>query len=133
MLDKNMTWVHLVTVLALVQFVFFGVLVSMGRIKQGVKPPSMTGSPVFEALVRVHLNTLERLMLFVPLLWMAGLYWSPKWAALVGVFFLVGRFMYWRAYVKHPDLRQPGNILSMLAIAVLLVATLTGLVQTLQK
>jgi glutathione S-transferase len=133
MVDKQMAWVILVTVLALIQFIFFGVLVSVGRIKHGVQPPSMTGPAAFEALVRVHLNTLERLMLFIPLLWMAALFWSPQWAALAGVFFLVGRFMYWRAYVKDPASRQPGNIVSMLAIAVLLLATLTGLAQTALK
>jgi glutathione S-transferase len=133
MVDKNMAWVCLVTVLALIQFIFFGALVSMGRIKHGVQPPSMTGPAAFEALVRVHLNTLERLILFVPLLWMAALLWSPQWAALAGVFFLVGRFIYWRAYVKDPASRQPGNILSMLAIAVLLLATVMGIVQTVLK
>ncbi len=129
MVDNNMLWVVLVTLLALIQFAFFGALVSMARVKHGVKPPLMTGPAAFDALVRVHLNSLERLMLFVPLLWMAAQFWSPKYAALVGVFFLIGRFMYWRAYVKHPDLRQPGNIVSMLSIAVLLLATLAGLVQ----
>jgi glutathione S-transferase len=133
MLDKNMAWVYLVTALALVQFTFFGALVSKGRKQHSVLPPTMTGPAAFEALVRVHLNTLERLIVFVPLLWMAAMFWPAQWAALVGAFFIVGRFMYWRAYVKRPDLRQPGNILSMLAIAVLLLATLTGLVQTALK
>lgn len=49
-----MAWLHFVAVLSLIQFIFFGVVVSVGRIKHGVQPPSMTGSADFEALVRVH-------------------------------------------------------------------------------
>jgi glutathione S-transferase len=124
-----MHYVSLVTVLALIQFTFFGALVAIARGKLGIAAPAMSGSPEFDRLVRVHLNTLERLVLFVPLLWMATQFWNPAWVAAVGAVFLVGRMLYWKGYVKSPEARSLGNIVSMLPIGVLLVANLVGLVR----
>jgi glutathione S-transferase len=76
-----MHYVHLVIVLALIQFIFFGALVAIARGKLGVPAPAMSGTPEFERLVRVHLNTMERLVLFVPLLWMAAQFWNSAWMA----------------------------------------------------
>lgn len=72
-----MNYVILVTVLASIQFTFFGALVAIARGKLGVAAPAMSGPPEFDRLVRVHLNTLERLVLFVPLMWMATQFWAP--------------------------------------------------------
>ncbi len=125
-----MNYISLITVLALMQFAFFGALVAKARRKLGIAAPAMTGPPEFEALVRVHLNTLERLVLFVPLLWMAAQFWSPWAVAGVGVVFLLGRVLYWKGYVKHPDARKTGNIVSMLSIGLLLLATVAGVVSS---
>jgi glutathione S-transferase len=124
-----MHYVSLVTVLALIQFTFFGALVAIARGKLGIAAPAMSGSPEFDRLVRVHLNTLERLVLFVPLLWMATQFWNPAWVAAVGAVFLVGRMLYWKGYVKSPEARSLGNIVTMLAMGVLLLANLGGLVR----
>ncbi len=124
-----MNYVILVTVLASIQFTFFGALVAIARGKLGVAAPAMSGPPEFDRLVRVHLNTLERLLLFVPLMWMATQFWNPTWVAAVGAVFLVGRTLYWKGYVKSPEARKLGNIVSMLPIGVLLLANLVGLVR----
>ena len=125
-----MNAIILVTVVALFQFFIFGALVAIARAKQGIAAPAMTGTPAFERLVRVHLNTLERLVLFVPLMWLAAQFWNPLWVAGVGVVFLVARMLYWRGYVKHPDQRMLGNVLSMIPIGIFLLATLVGLVRS---
>lgn len=122
-----MNLVILVTVLALIQFAFFGALVARARSKLGVAAPAMSGPPEFDRLVRVHLNTLERLVLFVPLMWMATQFWAPAWVAAAGVVFLLGRMLYWKGYVKNPEARSFGNIVTMLPIGVLLLAGLVGL------
>jgi glutathione S-transferase len=124
-----MHYVTLITVLALIQFTFFGALVAKSRDKLSIAAPAMSGSPEFDRLVRVHQNTMERLVLFVPLLWMATQFWSPAWVATVGVIFLVGRMLYWKGYVKSPEARSMGNIVTMLPIGVLLLANLVGLVR----
>ena len=128
-MNPAMGWIVLVTVLALVQFTFFGALVSMARIQRGVPAPRMAGDEAFERLSRVHLNTLERLALFLPLLWLAAQSWPPQWLAALGAVYLVGRVLYWRGYVQSAPGRAVGNIVTMLPIGVLLVLNLVRLVQ----
>lgn len=121
-----MTFTSIVTTLALMQFIFFGALVAKARRRLDIPAPAMTGSPEFECLVRVHANTLERLVLFMPLLWMSAQFWNSVVMAGIGSVFLLARVLYWRGYVMHPEKRKAGNILTMLTLGVLLVATLAG-------
>jgi len=87
-----MHYVDLVAVLAVAQFVFFGVLVGQARGRYGVKAPAVTGHELFERTYRVQMNTLELLVAFLPLLFIAGKYWPQAWVAAVGAVFLMGRF-----------------------------------------
>jgi glutathione S-transferase len=116
-----------ITVLSLMQFFFFGALVGKARARLGVKAPAMNGSETFERLLRVHLNTMERLVMFVPLLWTAAQFWNPLWVSAAGALFLVGRMLYWRGYVRSPEQRGLGNVLTVVSIAFLLLANLAGL------
>ena len=126
-----MAWIHLVTFLALVEYLIFGVLVGRARVTFGVKAPAITGHEVFERYFRVQMNTLELLIVFVPALWMAAAYWNPKWIAAIGAVFLIGRGLYLRGYVADPRTRSLGFGLSMVPTAVLLVAALVGAVRAL--
>jgi hypothetical protein len=123
-----MAWIDLVVALALVQFFFFGALVGNARTKFGVKAPAITGHEMFERLYRVQMNTLELLVVFVPTLYMAARYWSPAMVAGVGAMFIVGRFIYWRAYVKDPASRSLGFGLSAFPMLALLLAALFGVI-----
>ena len=118
-----MAWVDLVCVLALLQAVFFGVMVGSARAKYGVQAPAVSGHPMFERMYRVQMNTLELLMAFVPALYLAARYWSPQWVAATGAIFLLGRLVYWRAYL--------GFGLSAFPVLALLAATLLGIARTL--
>lgn len=120
-----------ITQLALIQFVFFGALVAKARVALTVPAPLTTGPEAFERLSRVHLNTLERLAIFLPLLWMATFHTPGLWLAPAGLLFIAGRFAYWRGYVREPAARKGGNIMSMIAIALLLVLNIIGLVRAL--
>jgi glutathione S-transferase len=119
-----------ITLIVLFQFTFFGALVAKARVKLGVLAPLMTGPETFERLNRVHLNTLERMMIFLPLLWMATLHAPGIWLAPLGILFIAGRFAYWRGYVREPAARKTGNIMSMISIALLLVLNIVGLVRS---
>ena len=70
-----MNYVHIVALLAILQFIIFGILVGRARAKYGVKAPAMTGNEQFERVVRVQMNTLEQLVCFLPALLMAAAYW----------------------------------------------------------
>ena len=128
-----MALVELVTVLALLQFLYFGILVSRARERLGVKAPAVTGNDVFERYVRVQMNTLELLILLLPALWIATAYLAARWVALLGVVYLVGRFIYLRAYVAEPSRRSLGFGLSALPILLLLAIDLVGCVMRLLR
>ena len=121
-----MYWIDLIVVLAAAQFIAFGILVSKARTKYGVKAPAMAGHEMFERAQRVHLNTLELLVIFFPALLAATRYWRPEWVALTGAVYLVGRLVYQRAYMKDPETREIGFGLSIAPIVILLLVSLIG-------
>ena len=126
-----MAWIDLVAVLAVIQLIVFGILVGRARGKYGVVAPATTGHPIFERYYRVQMNTIEVLVVFLPALWLAAKYWSPKYAALLGAVYLVGRLIYLRAYVGDPKTRTLGFSMSMLPTLALVVAGLIGAVRAL--
>jgi len=122
-----MMWIDLVAVLALLQLIFFGILVGGARTKYGVKAPATAGHPQFERLYRVQMNTLELLVALLPALYLASRYWSPSMVAIGGAVYLLGRMIYWRAYTKDPASRSLGFGLSIFPILAMLLATLVGI------
>jgi uncharacterized MAPEG superfamily protein len=121
-----MELVAIVTVLVLIQYVVQSVRVGMARGKYGVEAPATTGHPVFERHFRVHQNTLEQLVVFLPSLWLFSTLSSPRIAALLGLVFLVARFLYERGYVEDPKKRSTGAGLTAAVNGVLLVGALIG-------
>lgn len=111
--------VVIVTVLALAQYMYFGVQVGAARQKSGVKAPATTGETQFECVNRVHQNTLEQLIVFIPALWIYAHYVDPFWGAGIGVVYLIGRFIYRAAYLNDPSGRTLGFSLSFLPGAVM--------------
>ena len=123
-----MHYVHIVALLAIVQFIYFSMLVGKARGKFGIKAPAMTGHEGFERAVRVQMNTLEQLVCFVPALLIAAVYWSPVYVAATGVVYLVGRTLYQRAYVADPAKRGLGFMLTFFPTVLLVLAGLVGAV-----
>jgi len=121
-----MELVAVVIALALMEFVAFGMLVGRARGTHGVKAPAMSGHEVFDRYFRVHYNTMELLVVFVPSIWLFGLYIDPRWGAGLGAIFLVGRIVYFRDYVTDPAGRGKGFGMSMLPVLVLLIGALLG-------
>jgi len=126
-----MNWVNLVVVAALVQYFVFGALVGRARGQYGVKAPAVSGNELFERYFRVHQNTLEQLIIFVPAIWMYGYYVSGRWAAGLGAVYLIGRTVYAASYIRSPDSRSAGFGLTFLPIAVLIVGALIGIIRAL--
>jgi uncharacterized MAPEG superfamily protein len=121
-----MSLVAVVIALALLEFVVFGMLVGRARVRYGVKAPAITGHEVFERYFRVHYNTMELLVVFVPAMWLFGLYVSPKWGALIGLVYVIGRVAYLLGYVADPAKRELGFGMSVIPILVLLIGGLLG-------
>lgn len=121
-----MELVAIVIALALVEFVVFGILVGRARGLYGVEAPAMSGHEVFDRYFRVHYNTMEVLVVFVPSIWLFGLYINPQWGAGLGAIYLVGRIVYFRSYVADPAGRSRGFGMSMLPVLILLIGALLG-------
>lgn len=121
-----MNWLDLVTTVAIAQYIWFGVLVGQARGRYGVHAPAVTGHETFERYYRVQMNTLELLVPMVPAMYLAARYWSPVWVAAAGAVYVVGRFIYLRAYVSDPKTRTLGYSLSAFPLLGLLVAVVAG-------
>ena len=122
-----MRYVELVAILAVLQYVLFVALTGRARGKSGLKAPAVTGHEGFERMYRVQMNTLELLIGFLPSLFLAARYWSPDIIAGIGLFYLIGRMLYWRAYVSSPSTRAAGFVLSILPTVILALLALVGI------
>ena len=111
----------IVTVLALLQYSWFAIQVGSMRARHGIKAPATVGAPEFERAFRVHYNTMEQLVAFLPALWLFGFMVDHLWAAGFGVVFLVGRFVYRAEYLKDPASRSLGFGLTFLPTTAMLV------------
>jgi uncharacterized membrane protein YecN with MAPEG domain len=126
-----MDWVIIVTVLALLQYAWFGVQVGAMRGKHEVKAPAISGAPEFERMFRVHYNTMEQLVMLLPLMWIFAHFVSAVWAAGFGAVYVVARFIYRSAYLKQPTSRAVGFTLSFLPSAVMAIWLLVVAVRNL--
>jgi glutathione S-transferase len=123
-----MALVYLSIVLALIEYAVMAALVGRARGKFGVHAPATTGHPEFERVNRVHMNTLENLVLFIPAVLIFALYVSTAWAAALGLLFVVARALYAIGYLKAAEKRAVGAGLTGIVNMALLLGGLVGLV-----
>lgn len=123
-----MNYVHIVAVLAVLQFFLFGILVGRARKRHGIRAPATSGDESFERAFRVHVNTMEQLVGFLPALFLASVYWPNAVVAGVGAIYLGGRFLYRHLYLADPSRRRPGFLLTVIPTFTLLAASLVGAV-----
>ena len=126
-----MQYAELVAITAVLQFFFFGAMTGRARRNSGLKAPAMIGNEGFERMYRVQMNTLETLVAFIPALFISSNYWSALLVSGLGVVYLVGRFIYWRAYIAEPEKRGIGFMLSMLPTLLLIILSIVGIVMSL--
>ncbi len=121
-------FVPLVTILALIQYIRMSIAVGAARSKYGIKAPATTGNPDFERVLRIQLNTLEGLPIFLGSLWLFALYLNPLVAGLLGVVYIIGREMFAIGYAKAADQRSAGFTVQFIATSVLTLGSLVGIV-----
>jgi uncharacterized membrane protein YecN with MAPEG domain len=121
-----LNYVHIVAVLAVAQFFYFGIMVGRARGKYGVAAPATSGHEMFDRAFRVQMNTLEQLVCFLPMLLLADVYWPGTIIAPIGAVYIVGRFLYASSYTKDPGRRALGFVLSVLPTFALLGAAGLG-------
>jgi glutathione S-transferase len=125
--ENAMQWTAWTTLVALV--VYFWMLANVGRArgKYQVKAPATDGPLEFQSILRVQVNTVEQMIMFLPALWMCAFYFSDRWAALGGAVWIIGRILFALAYYKDPAKRSLGFALTMLGTFGLMIATVVGL------
>jgi uncharacterized membrane protein YecN with MAPEG domain len=126
-----MPFVHIVIVLALIEFFYFGIAVAKARGRYKIAAPATTGNEVFERYFRVQMNTLEQLVIFIPSILIFAIYWSPYVAAALGAVFIIGRLLYFLTYVKDPRKREIGFFLTVTPTMALAVGGIFGAVRSL--
>ncbi len=119
-----MEYVIIVTCLLLIQYFFFGAMVGKARGTYNVPAPATTGDPMFERYARVHGNTMEQLVLFLPSMFMFAYIASPLYAAVAGVVFFIGRIMYYIGYIADPASRGKGFLVGFIATIFVLFGSL---------
>ena len=120
----------LVSILAILVVFWTGLRVGGMRTKHNVVAPAVSGHPEFERAYRVQMNTMEQFVIFLPLLWLAAIFFQmlPLLAGALGLVWIVGRIVYAQAYMADPSKRGLGFGISALATLGLLILALVGLV-----
>lgn len=116
----------IVTLIALVLYFVVTMNVGRARVKYNVLAPRTDGPEEFQRYFRVQMNTLEQIVLFLPLLWLAAAMVHDGLAAAIGLFWPVGRTIYARSYYRNPAKRGPGYIVGVATDMALMLITLYG-------
>lgn len=120
----------LAILLAIIVYFVLGGIVGAARAKYGVEAPASSGHPEFDKRNRVHMNTLEQLVIFVPAAMLAAPVLGDAIAGGLGLIWTVGRYAYARAYYRDPKSRSLGFALTILPTLVLVIAAAWGAIRT---
>lgn len=126
-----MEGVALVTALALLEVSVLASLTGAARVKYKVEAPATTGNPIFERYFRVHQNTLENLIVFIPALWLFAEYGNIMGAVILGLLFILARAVYAVGYISDPARRSAGAISTFAINGILLIGAIIGLARSL--
>lgn len=126
---ESYPYTAIVLCLGLIVYVWVMLRVGAARAKHKISAPAMTGPVEFERVLRVHGNTLEQLVIFVPALVLFAAAWGDSPAAILGVFWPVGRVIYALRYYAGAN-RSLGFGLGFIATVILLVGALAKAVMT---
>jgi glutathione S-transferase len=117
-----------VTILAALICLATAILVARTRARHKLPAPAMTGAFPVECALRVQGNTIEQIVIFLPLLWVAALYFQGWYAPVIGLAWCIGRIIYAFGYMAAPGKRAPGFAISVFASIALAILGITGLV-----
>lgn len=125
----------IVAIVALLALLFyFATIINVGLARRatGIKAPTMTGAAQLERAVRVQMNTLEWLPIFLASLWLFDLF-IPKLlgaglAAGLGLIWIGGRILYLTGYMADPAKRSAGFLVQFACSMALLFGALGGAV-----
>jgi glutathione S-transferase len=118
-----------VTVLAILILLAFAIRVARTRRRTNIPPPAMMGTPELERALRIHGNTVEQLVIFLPALWLSALYFQGWIPPAIGLVWCLGRVIYGVGYSREAKGRYPGFFLTIFPSLILIVLAVIGIVQ----
>ncbi len=121
----------LVTCFALILMLAVAMKVGGARRKYNIHAPATTGNSDFERVFRVHMNTLENVVIFLPAMWLFAMFLSAPWAAAIGTVWIIGRVLYAMLYYRAANKRGLGFMISFLATLALILGAMYGIVSAL--
>lgn len=104
-------------------------LVAAGRAKFNIAPPSTQGPPGFQQVLRAQQNTLEYIVVVIPLIWLNAILlpgWGPWFSFVGGLVWACSRYLYIVGYAEAPEKRVRGFYGSLLATNGLSITALLG-------
>jgi glutathione S-transferase len=119
---------ELVTLLALLEYSILGVMVGRARQTYGVAAPATTGNPDFERYFRVHANTLESLIVFLPAVWIFSIVVNYHFGVALGLLFVIARILYAQGYLSAAAKRGPGATASAAINGILVLGSIIWIV-----
>ena len=117
----------IVTLLAVLISLAFAIHVGRTRQKVRIDAPAMTGHPDLERALRIQGNTVEMIVIFLPSLWLAALYFQGWLPPAIGLVWCLGRILYAWSYGTHKQ-RFPGFALTVIPTLILVVLAAIGLI-----
>jgi glutathione S-transferase len=117
----------IVTLLALLEYSILGLMVGRARRTYGIEAPATTGNPDFERYFRVHENTLESLIIFIPAVWLFSLSVNYHFGVALGLLFIIARIIYASGYLRAAARRAPGAIATEVINAILVLGSLIAI------
>jgi glutathione S-transferase len=117
-----------VTILTAFVLIHAMVMVGPARRRHNIWPPAMTGHPDVERALRAQANTIEQVVIFLPLLWVATFYFQGWIPPALGLVWCIGRFLYTIGYNKEANKRGPGFLIAGIATVALLILSIWGVV-----
>ena len=117
-----------VTLLIALYYLWVGTHVGLVRGKVKIAAPAVTGDPLLERAIRVQMNAVESAPVILPALWLAAVWASDQWAAVLGLVWVLARLAYGKLYMADPAKRGPAFGVQFLALLGLIGMGLTGLV-----
>jgi glutathione S-transferase len=119
---------EIVMLLALLEYSILGAMVGRARQTYGVEAPATTGNPDFERYFRVHENTLEALIVFLPALWIFSYTVNYHLGVVLGLLFVIARIVYAAGYLSAASKRSTGAIATALINGILVIVPLIWIV-----
>ena len=125
-MGTTLHWPALITLATLTLLFGCAWLVGAARVRHKVRAPATTGPEEFERSYRVQMNTLENAVIFLPALWLAALYFSPRIAAAIGAVWIAARVWYAIAYARDARARGTPFTIAYVAWAALMILAAWG-------